>query len=456
MEIGVNIEESTDTPNIVYTDMVWNEDTWEEATFIGQNGLLGVIYQYNMDSDSSVLLYQSGAAETMYCVDYKPPSSPGWGMVLSSGGAVKIKITEFDISTTITANAVFPRIYAIDFIDTTATSRMDDQVPLDSWYNFTCVANYSEDWFNCIVEVRAWYDGDVAAPGIPYPTETEGNRDLAFRLNYWVWNGTYMIMYPTAPDLEIIVDPLGYSDVITAIHPTNPGVEDEHTIELPIWFGNQLRVADGDGWISGDDVAFDGELDINLGCLDRDSWNFNITIRDRLNPTGFNTSYSEFGIDETVSISATGNPAGNAPPGSGVVALANPSIITYSANTDYWVNVSIPHLYENGNDASLNWINCDDVHVQNMCPNVTASNSDIDVQITMPIVEDQDVYVWGQALTPILAPSNGTTAAGPFITNYNAPLWLENDYTQLDWAVEVLASIPEGIYWATITITIES
>ena len=55
------------------------------------------------------------------------------------------------------------------------------------------------------------------------------------------------------------------------------------------------------------------------------------------------------------------------------------------------------------------------------------------------------------------APSNGTTSFGEYGSNFNAATVAAGvETTQLDWWVTVLAGTPEGIYWATITITIET
>jgi len=262
-----------------------------------------------------------------------------------------------------------------------------------------------------------------------------------------VTTGIPTINYPSTPDLEFTIhssweDPITYAD-------------DAHRVYINVTFGPQTRMATGQGF-SNLGATSGAIWDKNSGHNDPNSWDFAIRVYDDSNPTAFNDSFEEFGIEETVSILVAGNPSGNAPPGSGITALANPSQITYSANTDYWVNVSIPHLFENGVDAAPNRVDCDDVYVQNMCVNVTGANSDLDLQVPMPIVPKTDVYVWGQNAVPIAVPSNGTTAAGPDITNYNAPIWGLDDFTQLNWAVDVQAGTAEGIYWGTITITIDS
>ncbi len=461
IENGVFIEESTDTPNIVYVDMAWNEDTWEEATFIGQNGTLCEIYQYNMESDGTVLLYQSGAAETAYCVDYKPPSSPGWGMVLSSGGASKIKITEFDISTRLTANAVFPKLYWIGFNDSAGVSRLDQQVPVDSWYNFTCGFNYSEGWAGCEVEVWAWYDWGAVGAGSDYPAETDDNRDLAFRLLYDMATSVYTLESPgpSPGTMEVAIDDTWDTDVIGWVHPTNPGIEDIHELTIPIYLGPQIRYANGNSFGSADDPDANGETDKNLGLQDTWSWDFEVEVRDILNPTAFANRSAEFGIDETVSISVTGNPSGNTPPGTTNNSLTIPSLITYSANTDYWVNVSIPHLLENGVGPAQ--IDCTWVTVANVNSIVNDQFSDLNWPGGRAIVgPNVEWCVWGNssilAPTNMPAPQNGTISFGEFGSDFNQYDGNVFATTQLDWWISVPAGTAEGVYWAVITITVDS
>ena len=436
-----------------FFDVAWDTDGWNEAAIVGQRITPTDAMYWRYYNSNRVLIegHNGGGSDVYNCVSVKPPASPKFVFIPASNGGIVAKIMANDQSTRITANAVFPKLYWIGFNDTGGgASRMDQQVPVDAWYDFTLQANYSQGWAGVEVEVTAWYDWGLAGTNSVYPAETDGNRDLAFRLLWTESTGSYTVEYPTG-NLEVNPGVVTDTDQLDNIpSPT----ESTHIVQMPIYLGAQIRNANGNGFGIGDP---DFDTDKNVALLDIWSWDFNVTIRDEASTSAMNYSHGEFGIDETVSVLVSGNPAGNAPPGSGLTALANPSIITYSTNTDYWVNVSIPHLYENGIDLAPNRIDCDDVYVQNMCVNAsTPANSDLEFQVPMPIVPKTDVYVWGQDFTPIAAPSNGTTAAGPYITNFNAPIWLLNDYTQLDWAVDVQAGTAEGIYWGIITITIDS
>jgi len=271
-------------------------------------------------------------------------------------------------------------------------------------------------------------------------------------LNYWAGNGTYMIMYPTAPDLEIDIGLAGATDIVTSVHPINSPAEDEHTVTMPIWLGPQIRWGDGQTWASGDPATS------NQGTgalLDPESWNFGITVRDINNINAYNVSYAEFGVDETVSVSVTGNPSGNAPPGAAGVGLTNPTQITYSTNTNYWVNISIPNLLMDGVGPSQ--IAATQLTVQNSNWDADLTNSEISVA-TAVAGASTDMVVWGLTAgpTPVNAPSNGTIMAGPWVTDFNAGTYGYNSYTQVDWWVTVPGGTLEGIYWATITVSIDS
>jgi hypothetical protein len=310
------------------------------------------------------------------------------------------------------------------------------------------VANYSQGWTNCLVELRAWYDNGLIQAGSTYPAETAAARNLAFRIYYWASNGTYMVMYPS-PELEVsIPNPLWVNDQITNV---NPGIdEDEHTLTMPVFFGSQLRWANGAGFVSGDDAGSDGEKNPNLGLQDQWSWDFNITVRDANNPTAFNLSYAEFGIQKAVSISVTGNPSGNAPPGTTDNPMTTNSRIVYSSNTNYWVNVSIPNLLKNG--VGPENIAATEVSIQNIHANA-AGFSDLSVLQTHIAGANTNMFVWGASGVPIAPSNNGLESAGPLESDFTEGAGLA--YTELRWWVSVPGATTEGIYRAVITITID-
>ncbi len=350
-----------------------------------------------------------------------------------------------------TQNAEEPNIFWIGFNDTSGTSRLDQTVDVENWYNFTCGFNYSEGWLGCEVEIWAWYDWGAFGAGSNYPVETADNRDLAFRLLYDIYTASYSIQYPgaTPGTKEIAINDAWDTDVLWWVHPTNPGVEDIHVLTIPIYLEPQIRSAHGNGFGSGDS---DYHSDPNNALLDINSWDFQVTVRDTSNSSIASSMYGEFGVNPYCDVSVTGNPYVYTPPGTANVLLPNPTRITYSANSDYWVNVSVTDLLQWGvGPSNIPAINVD---VMNTDPYASPTNSDISAQTIFPGA-GIGMSVWGQPGIPINAPGNGTTATGPWVTDYNALMYGLNDYTELYWWVSVFAATPQGEYYGDITITIE-
>ncbi|MCK5310026.1 MAG: hypothetical protein KAJ64_05205 [Thermoplasmata archaeon] len=442
-----------------YTDVSWDTDGYGEAAIVGVrwsvgNGFYSYYWRYVPSTTGLLDPLEISQIDSANCVDFKPPSSPKLPMVPMASGGIIVNVQATDPFTTITANAVFPKLWWIGFNDSLMNSEMDQQVPVDDNYYFTLQGNYSQGWANVEVVVQAWYDNG-AAPSV-YPAENEANRDLAFTIVYEPVGPSTTLTYPTLPDLEITVGAAVDTELFDFC--------DNHTVEIPIWLGPQIRSATYGG------VAPIGPLfdQIPGNALNNiESWDFNVTIRDAVQTTASNTSYGEFGIQEAVSILVAGNPAGNAPPGTNDNMMNNPSLITYSSNADHWVNVSLEHLWLNGNILSGFNIPVTDVSVANS--NWIASQPYTELNLTDCPTGRAFVgeglangwCVWGNRseitqYNP--APANGTTAFGPFGSNYNAA-WvgaLGASTTQLDWWVDVQAGKPEGIYFATITITIDS
>lgn len=431
-------------------DIGWHPDA-TMAVLVGGIPGSGRIYHYNDATGmvTDMTRFVPGTPDRLLGVAVKGPTSPSSAIILSSSGGFADYLDVSNTGTTLTANAVFPKVYSIGFQNDLAVSKMDQQVPVDEPYNFTVIANYSQGWTNCLVEVRAWYDNGLIGAGSTYPAETDATRNLAFRLFYWVSNGTYKVMYPS-PEMEVIIpNPLWLNDIVST---PRPGIDqDEHTITMPVYFGKQLRWADGTGFVSPDDPGSDGEKSNISGLQDLWSWDFNITVRDNLNPTAFNISHAEFGIQKAVSISVTGNPSGNAPPGTIDNPMSTNSHIVYSSNTNYWVNVSIPNLLKNG-VGPLN-ITATNVSIQNIHANAAGFSgiSDLQTHITGA---NTNMYVWGATGVPIAPASNGQESAGPLQSDFTEGAGMA--YTELQWWVSVPASTTEGIYRAVITISIDS
>jgi hypothetical protein len=222
--------------------------------------------------------------------------------------------------------------------------------------------------------------------------------------------------------------------------------QDHYRVYIPVWLGNQIRAADGTGFGSGDP---DYDMSKAVALQDANSWDFSVTVQDAISG-GTNTSYGEFGIQQAWSLLVSGSPTGNAPPGSNNNPMAPNSNIVYSANTQYFVDVAIPDLFLNGNPLALYWILATDVSVMNINPDAIG-NSDIPglTAFTGPAAP---LYVWGQAGTPMNPLDNGLVSAGPTVSDYTNPA---TAYTELYWEVNVPGGTPEGVYWGTITVTID-
>ncbi|MDD4308372.1 MAG: hypothetical protein PHU53_06155 [Thermoplasmata archaeon] len=440
----------------VYYDISWDQDGYGEAAVVGLMGTFGdpsylsayywrlIPNNWFISPDPCDLQY----AETPWCVGFKPPSSPSYPVIPYSGGGIIIHTEAIDESTRITANAVFPKLHWIGFNDTLLASKMDQQVIVDADYVFTLQANYSEGWDNCQAEVWAWYDnGLTGLAGSAYPgTPDATTRNLAFRITYFAVNDTAWVWYPITA-LEVTV---GAPQDIDWFAPNADPTQNHHRVLIPVWFGNQIRSATYGGVAPvGPDYSPDPDIALN----NVNSWDFNVTVRDRLNPTALTTHYGEFGIESAVSISVTGNPSGNAPPGTTDNPMTAPSRIVYSSNAEYFVNVSIPNLYMNGVIGAPDFIPAIDVSIQNTHVDVNAGNSDFSVQ-THITGANTNMYVWGAPLDVGIPPANnGLVSAGPIMTDYTTPLAA---WTDLNWWVDVAPGTAEGIYWGVITISIEN
>jgi len=182
------------------------------------------------------------------------------------------------------------------------------------------------------------------------------------------------------------------------------------------------------------------------------TWDMQVHMYDTTNLNAWNRSFDEFGVQQYASISVSGNPSGSIPPGS-IAALTQPSVISYSSNSEYKLNVSIPHLYLNGNPL-LNYISVGYVHVLNNHTNANAGNSNVSMWQQF-LGENQAQIVWGTPGTWIQPVGSGTESAGPMYSDYTAATVPEPfEVTRLWWSVEVPAGTPEGIYRATITVSI--
>jgi hypothetical protein len=434
-------------------DVSWHPDG-TYAIAVGTTAGSGpAIYRYghsnNIVSDLGFLV--PAGTGPLNGVALKGPSSPSSGLITASGGALSYYPSVANQDTTITVNTVFPKLYWVGFNNSAMASRLDQQVPVNADYWFTLQANYSMGWANCEIFIQAWHDAGLTnATGSGYPATDDSTRNLAFTLYWTPGSPNAVVGYPSAPDLEVTTGAV--NEIFWWAHPTFP-TQSHYRVHIPVHFGNQLRSADYGG-VPPSGPAYG--RDANLVLNDPDSWDFNIVIRDRANPTAYNRSYGEFGIFKTVSVSASGNPSGSAPPGTADNPLNTYSQITYSANLPYWVNVSVSHLYENGVLGAPNRIGAANLSVENINPIAGPPNSYLSVPTHFPKTENAPMNVWGLNATSVPAAGNGTVTAGPWVTDYNAPGLGYNAYTELQWWVTIGAAVQEGVYIAVVTVTVDT
>jgi len=446
-----------------YYDCSWDTDGYNEAAIVGSNNS-GHSYYWRYYHTNPTVMYghhDINLAE-FRCCDFKPPSSPKWLLIpvppgVSGFGGWQINVQENDQSTILNANANFPHIFSIGFWkqnDVFKTPLLNTQVDPDTTYTFYFEGNYTQGgvdhWANAELEIAAWYDefntGVVSNPSDP-AWSSEDHRTRQFNITYDMSTGTSNMVYPTGFPEEFAIHS-------TWVDPNTYGFDNSHRrVYINITFKGQTLSADGDGmW----DAPTSGRThEKNFALNDANSWDFRMALYDQLSTDARNETFDEFGIKESVSISVIGSPSGNLPPGSTDSPLATYSNITYSSNNQYWVNISIPHLYKDGTPGP-DFIPSTGISIQNQHPLADGGSSQISTQSYFP-GPGGHLCVWGLAgpIIPLNPTYNGTGSAGPGNSDYSAAIYGLPNTTEVYWWVTVPAGLPEGSYWGTITISID-
>jgi hypothetical protein len=444
-----------------YKDISFDKSVDKEAGIVGlDNQSFDSYWRYYFSGNLLIKKHTSASAGLFTCVGMKPPASPKWAIipVPAIGGGWKVNIQAEDDTTRVTLNAAFPHIFNIDFREaSTWISRLNQQVDAGATYTFVVEANYTvggqDLWLsNADLNITAWYDEGFAGTN-SNPTSNWAaveNRTRQFSLQINGGTGVTSITYPTGAPNE-------FAWVGTQIGAPTPTPDFHYSVFVNVTFRAQTWAADGDG--VGWDPPVSGYIWAENNALnDMNSWDFMVTVYDKFNTSASNTSYEEFGVKRAVSITAAGNPTGNAPPGTNGVALAPTSQIMYSANCNYTVNVSIPDLYLNGIVGPY-WIPAANLYIQNI-ESVDLVNTFTSEISTPEYFQGAGLewLVWGNRTNPgapgpweeLNPPYNGTTANGPYGSNFNTYV----GPTEVQWWANVQAGIPEGTYWAVITFTI--
>ncbi|MFO7618075.1 MAG: kelch repeat-containing protein, partial [Thermoplasmata archaeon] len=428
-----------------FTAVTWN-NAGTDAFFVGHNSTHAVLYTYYHGSDYIAIVPGTGdvfAGHELYAATCKPKTRTGELAILGAS-SFKVMPMMFDSSTMLTVNVDFPHIFDIDFREqSTGLSMVYQQVDVNKNYTFFIEGNYTiggVDMWNAVnITIDAWFDeGRVGTGSAPEGSwSTEYNRTRQFRITRY--SGVTTLDYPSAPEFilqDTWADPTTYAG-------------GRHRIYINITFGNQTRAAGG----ALTPPAMDDIWNITRAFNNSNSWDFKVRLEDHTYTDAFAEAYGEFGVKKNVAISVTGNPSGSAPPGTENKLMDVNSRITYSANTAYWVNVSIPHL-----TGPAGQIGAGNVSVRNIHLAANATNSYIPAQTNFPAAPDTEMNIWGRNATYAAAPCNGSVSAGPWVTNFNSgglgPGY--EAYTELQWWVTVMASVSEGVYTAQITVTIRS
>jgi hypothetical protein len=439
-----------------FYDISWDTDGWNEAGIVGRYSTGRGYYRY-YHSNPQVLSGYQELAGSYYTCAFKPPSSPKWVFIPYGGGSVRINVEEKDQSSELVVNSEFPHIFSMSMwkqSDPLKLSTFNSQVEANSTYTFAFVGNYTragvDYWDDLDIYLTAWFDfgntGTFSQPGDP--TWTSANyRNSQFNLTYDPVANTASVLYP-AP-----FPPAGPEFVIHSSweDPTTYGSDGlSHRLLLNVTFGAQNTMA----WGAGTPPGAGGIWMQNSALNDPWTWDARFMLVDSAMTSAKNMSWQEFGIRRYASLSISGSPSGSIPPGA-LAGLPDPTVIHYSTNVQYKLNVSIPHLYKDGIPGPV-YIAAPYVQVWNDHSNADGTNSNISAYTNFAGA-NRNQFVWGTVGSWIQPVGSGIESAGPMYSDYTAAAVPEPfEVTEVWWAVEVPVGTPEGIYRATITITLWS
>ncbi|MCK4757151.1 MAG: hypothetical protein KAS67_01725 [Thermoplasmata archaeon] len=453
----------TEIPSIELMDVAFDKSTWKDGSIIGlnQSSGAGYIFHYSPVSNDLMMLHAE-ASQMFYCVDYCPPSSPSFGFVVGSTGGSIININSFDMSTKLTINTDFPHITNNGMWKQSdglfGVSTFNTQVNVDTNYTFFVEVNYTIDGVNKFwdnddnirVQLWAWYDeGKIGTNSEAEPTwATVDNRTRQFSLT---WNeglsggpdqGNAAMDYPIAsPGTDEFrlddwwVDPNGY------------GADGfSYRLFFNVTFDRQTWAADGTGFANGASSNINNQI---ASLDDPNSWDVRFQIWDQTYVSALNESYEEFGIYRFTNVTVANNPVGSAPPGTNGVPLGPNSQVTYSANIDHYLNMSIEDLERTGGGV----IPAINISANIVSPLANDINSQLNNTTYMP-GPLMEICIWGNTTQPfadwmMAAPLNGTNAHGPWGSDFNSM-----GATEISWYADIPAGIPEGVYETFITFTI--
>jgi hypothetical protein len=277
---------------------------------------------------------------------------------------------------------------------------------------------------------------------------SDAARTRQFNMTYNPALGTASVVFPS----QVAPAPPEFSIHSFWEDPGTYGADGfTHRVYINVTFEKQTLVAPGDGAFSGPTPR---PWDRNFALDDALTWDIKAMLQDSGVAEAMNASYEEFGVQRLASLSVSGSPAGSIPPGATDI-LSAPSLISYSSNMPCQLNVSIPDLVKDGSPGTT--IPATFVDVINTHSTATNLNSDIWSWVAFSAAND-NLCVWGQESGTYVGPvGNGTVSAGGWYSDLTAARRPEAfEATSVLWRVEVPAGTPEGVYRATITITLWS
>ncbi|MCK4757051.1 MAG: hypothetical protein KAS67_01225, partial [Thermoplasmata archaeon] len=444
----------------IFYDVAWTTDG-NTAVIVGKDASgNGKVLHHGVGTDMVADLTGHLPAGTgqLNGVAYKGYSSPSSGIIIGSSGALGAYPSATDTLTTITVNAAFPHNFDIDMWKTSdagRTSKLNQQNNVETTYTFFCEANYTVSGLNQFyadgvdnvrVELTAWYDDGGVSPNPP--AEDDEHRTRVFRA---LWSEGPAVGFDTTTMLYPVGSP-GTDEVLLDSAGLEFGPGDHYYIYFNITIGPQTRAADSAGtWNPSSDLWTPG----NPGSFnDPDSWNFQMNVYDDDFAGAYNTTYEEFGLFRFTNVTAIGNPTGNVPPGANDIFLGS-SQLACAANAPYFVNVSIPRLNKTTDDSKF--IPASSVAVLSTSPLANNTNTQINSTWTFGrpfLAANEPLGIWGNvtqgpAYWNVAAPQNGTTAHGPWGSDFNG-----YGATQIDWYISVPGGTEEGIYRASVTFEI--
>ncbi len=384
-------------------------------------GYGGIIFVYHPDTGGTAAL-DSGTQRDLFSVGIRKEASPGFTYIVGSAGTGLYYSYNTDTSSTITANVYYPHISSYGLKDEHGFDIDNKMTDVDSNISFHVQAYYEAGWSEAQVDIYAWYDNAGSRNTYDINESDVENSTRAIHLRYTGGSngsatGTWSIVYPQDYSWYGFERPVFLSNQSESV---TVGAYEYHDLFLNVSLGPQMFRSLNDG------MTYLNDTSALTGFNDDNTWNYQIVVSDI--STGVNdTRYSEFGLYQYTSISITGSPSGAAPPGTNNLSLGGPTVLKYSSNTYYGINVSVTDLTDGAGDS----ITASSVGVVNWDGNI-GGVSEMGYVSGWPVhfaAADTPLKVWGNSstfLNPALT-GNYTFATWPAFMLQDRPVHVDSD-----------------------------